>query len=130
MKSTRGLLALALTSALLVPATVTAQESEGTGVDCSAFVREVYREAFNVELPRNARAQYKTGQVVATQSQLRSGDLIFFDTLDRGQVTHVGVFIGDGEFAHASSSRGVTPARLKKKYYQRAYWGSRRLLKH
>jgi len=98
------------------------------GVDCSAFVREVYREAFNVELPRNARAQHRTGRAVAAQGQLEPGDLIFFDTLDRGRVTHVGVFLGEGKFAHASSSRGVTPAKLKKKYYQRAYWGSRRLL--
>lgn len=98
------------------------------GIDCSAFVREVFRESFNVELPRNSRAQHKTGKGLASQDELEPGDLIFFDTLDRGQVTHVGVYLGDGEFAHASSSRGVTPAPLKKKYYQRAYWGGRRLL--
>jgi cell wall-associated NlpC family hydrolase len=54
--------------------------------------------------------------------------MLFFDTLDRGQVTHVAVFLGEGKFAHASSSKGVTRAVLSEKYYQRAYWGSRRIL--
>lgn len=99
------------------------------GIDCSAFVREVFRESINVELPRNSRAQFGVGTKVE-QSGLSAGDLIFFDTMDRGQVTHVGVYLGDGEFAHASSSRGVVRDKLAGRYYQRAYWGSKRILKN
>lgn len=98
------------------------------GIDCSAFVRQVFREAIEIELPRNSRAQYGTGDKVASQRELVPGDMIFFDTLDRGTVTHVGVYLGNGEFAHASSSKGVTRATLSAKYYQRAFWGIRRIL--
>ncbi len=97
------------------------------GIDCSAFTRAVYEECASIELPRNAGAQYLLGAPVP-QSDLRPGDLVFFDTLDRGRVTHVAVYLGDGVMAHASSSSGVTKADLKKPYYQRAYIGSRRLL--
>jgi cell wall-associated NlpC family hydrolase len=96
------------------------------GVDCSGFVRAVYRDAFGVELPRNSRAQHRVGQSVRKRD-LAPGDLVFFDTLDRGRITHVGIYLGDGLFAHASSSRGVTRARLGKHYYQRAWVGARRL---
>jgi lipoprotein Spr len=97
-----------------------------SGIDCSAFVRAVYREAFAIELPRNSRAQYHVGEVVK-RAELAPGDLVFFDTLDRGRVTHVGIYLGGGVFAHASSSRGVTRAELSKRYYQRAWVGARRL---
>ena len=60
---------------------------------------------------------------------LKPGDMVFFDTLDRGHVTHVGVFLGDGMFAHASSSKGVTTAKLGESYYVRAYWGGKRILR-
>ncbi len=98
------------------------------GIDCSGFSRQVFREAFSVELPRNSRAQFATGQKVE-QREMKAGDLVFFDTMDRGTVTHVGVYLGNGLFAHASSSKGVTRAELSKKYHQRAFWGSRRILK-
>lgn len=98
------------------------------GVDCSAYMRAIFREGLDVELPRNSRAQHRLGRSVG-QKQLKPGDLIFFDTLDRGRVTHVGVYLGKGEFSHASSSKGVTRAKLKYRYYQRAYVGSRRVIK-
>ncbi|MBI5511483.1 MAG: C40 family peptidase [Deltaproteobacteria bacterium] len=98
------------------------------GIDCSGFTRQVFREAFSVELPRNSREQFATGAKVE-RPQLKAGDLVFFDTMDRGTVTHVGVYLGDGMFAHASSSKGVTRADLAAKYHQRAFWGSRRLLR-
>ncbi len=100
--------------------------SSRRGVDCSAFVRAVYREAFAVELPRSSRAQYRAGRAVA-RSALAPGDLVFFDTLDRGRVTHVGIYLGGGRFVHASSSRGVVRAELGKRYYQLAWVGARRL---
>lgn len=98
------------------------------GIDCSAFVREVFRESLRVELPRVAGPQHDMG-VPVEQAQLRPGDLVFFDTMDRGYITHVAVYVGDGKIAHASSSKGVTHAELKAAYYQHAYWGSRRYLR-
>jgi cell wall-associated NlpC family hydrolase len=97
------------------------------GIDCSGFARQVFRETFNIELPRNSRAQFSTG-VKVDQKDLDAGDLLFFDTMDRGTVTHVGVYLGSGVFAH-SASKGVSRTELAKKYHQRAFYGSRRLLK-
>jgi hypothetical protein len=98
------------------------------GIDCSAFVKSVFLETFGIDLPRNARVQATMG-VAVKQDDLLPGDLIFFDTLDRGAITHVGLYVGDGKLAHASSHFGVTRAQLEKQYYQRAYRGSRRIIK-
>ena len=99
-----------------------------SGVDCSAFVQQSYRQGVGIELPRNSESQSRTGTGVQKDS-LKAGDLLFFDTLERGRVTHVGLYLGDGTFVHASSSRGVTQDQLDKAYYQRAYRVSRRLLR-
>lgn len=89
------------------------------GIDCSAFTRRVYRSQ-NVELPRNSREQARVSASVA-YSSVRTGDLIFFDTSINGNISHVGVFLGGGTFAHASSSRGVTKSSLKEKYYVKRF---------
>jgi cell wall-associated NlpC family hydrolase len=97
------------------------------GIDCSAFSRAIYDETTAIDLPRNSRAQFSLGAGV-DKERLAPGDLVFFDTFDRGTVTHVGVFVGSGEFAHASSSRGVVIDALGSAYYERAWWGGKRLL--
>jgi cell wall-associated NlpC family hydrolase len=89
------------------------------GIDCSAFTRRVYRSQ-NVELPRNSREQARVGASVAYAS-VRTGDLIFFDTSINGGISHVGVYLGRGIFAHASSSKGVTRSSLKEKYYVKRF---------
>lgn len=89
------------------------------GMDCSAFTRRVYRSQ-GVELPRNSREQARVSASVA-YSSVRTGDLIFFDTSINGSISHVGVFLGSGAFAHASSSRGVTKSSLKEKYYVKRF---------
>jgi cell wall-associated NlpC family hydrolase len=89
------------------------------GIDCSAFTRRVYRSQ-NVELPRNSREQARVGASVAYAS-VRTGDLIFFDTSINGGISHVGVYLGRGTFAHASSSKGVTRSSLKEKYYVKRF---------
>jgi hypothetical protein len=99
----------------------------GTGTDCSGFTRSVYQEAFALDLPRVSRDQFRTGTSVSVD-KLLPGDLVFFDTLDVGRISHVGVYAGDGKFVHASSSKGVMYARLDEKYFKRAYRGARRLL--
>lgn len=77
------------------------------GIDCSAFSREVFRDTARIELPRVSVDQFRTGLPI-DKAQLRKGDLVFFDTLERGRITHVAVFDGEGLVAHATSSRGVT----------------------
>ncbi len=97
------------------------------GIDCSAFSRAIYDETTTIDLPRNSRAQFSLGEGI-DKTRLAPGDLVFFDTFDRGTVTHVGVYVGSGEFAHASSSRGVVIDNLGSAYYERAWWGGKRLL--
>jgi hypothetical protein len=97
------------------------------GTDCSGFTQSVFKEGFRFDLPRVSRDQYRTG-VSISRSKLRPGDLVFFDTRDRGRVNHVGIYMGKNQMIHASSSRGVVRANLKKRYYRHAYRGARRIL--
>ncbi len=99
--------------------------SDRSGVDCSGFVRAVYRQHFAVELPRTTSQQARKGKKVS-RDDLRPGDLVFFRISERTR--HVGAYVGDGEFLHASSSRGVTVSRLGSDYWRQRYWTSRRLL--
>lgn len=61
------------------------------------------------------------------KSELSAGDLVFFNTTGKG-VSHVGVYIGDGKFAHASSSKGVTVSKLSESYYVNRYVGAKRIM--
>jgi cell wall-associated NlpC family hydrolase len=70
------------------------------GIDCSAFVKKVY-EIFGVALPRTAQEQSCVGRPIG-KDELEEGDLVFFQT-QRARRTHVGIYIGNGEFVHASS---------------------------
>ncbi|RUR33479.1 glycoside hydrolase [Vreelandella andesensis] len=95
------------------------------GIDCSALVRNVFRDSFNLELPRTTYDQVNEGRPIDRQ-ELQAGDLVFFRP--PGQYNHVGIYVGDGRFLHASSSRGVMISRLDNSYWQRYYWQSRRAL--
>ncbi len=99
--------------------------TDRSGVDCSGFMRAVFRRRFDLELPRTTSQQARKGKKVSRED-LRPGDLVFFRISDRTR--HVGAYVGDGEFLHASSSRGVTVSRLGSDYWRRRYWTSRRLL--
>lgn len=94
-------------------------------IDCSAFTRRAYREALDIELPRTAVYQYQFG-VEIPENKLEFGDMIFFKTRNYAKITHVGIYLGDGLFAHASSKHGVTISKLEG-YYRRKYKGARRL---
>ena len=85
-----------------------------SGVDCSAFTQAVY-QAVNINIPRTASQQSAASEVV-NPPNLQFGDLIFFNTSGSG-ISHVGIYIGNGFFAHASSSRGVVKESLAKQYY-------------
>jgi LysM repeat protein len=88
------------------------------GIDCSAFVKKIY-EIFNIELPRTTREQFLVGKKVGKES-LEEGDLVFFRR--RGNLAHVGIYIGDNQFVHASSSnREVKIDHLDAPYYSQRF---------
>jgi cell wall-associated NlpC family hydrolase len=95
-----------------------------SGIDCSAFTRQIFRETFGMELPRNTALQVQEGVSVQRQD-IAPGDLVFFR---RGGTRHVGIYLGDNEFIHASASRGVTISNMDEDYYRRYYWTARRVL--
>ncbi len=93
------------------------------GVDCSGFVQAVFRRN-GIELPRTADAQFEVGRRIA-QEGLQPGDLVFFQTYAEG-ASHVGIYLGDGRFVHASASDGVRVDSLSDDYYSSRYLGARR----
>ena len=96
------------------------------GLDCSAFVNKVY-SFFNVDLPRTAREMYKIGRKV-TKGELEAGDLVFFRTY-ASYPSHVGIYIGDSEFIHASSAaKRVRIDNMNQSYYRKRYIGAKRIL--
>ena len=88
------------------------------GIDCSALVKKIY-EIFNIQLPRTTREQFKIGKRV-DMNQLEEGDLVFFR--QRGNRAHVGIYVGDNQFVHASSySREVKIDHLNTPYYSQRF---------
>jgi len=88
------------------------------GMDCSALVKKIY-EIFNIQLPRTAREQFTSGKRVE-KDQLEEGDLVFFRR--RGNSAHVGIYVGDNQFVHASSySREVRIDYLNAPYYSQRF---------
>ncbi|WP_230326708.1 MULTISPECIES: NlpC/P60 family protein [Serratia] len=94
------------------------------GIDCSAYMQRVFQDEFAVSLPRSTSEQMKLGSRVA-KSELNTGDLVFFKTSPRQR--HVGVYIGEGEFIHASTSMGVTVSSLDNQYWGERYELARRI---
>jgi len=96
------------------------------GLDCSGFVQKAF--AFlNLGLPRTAREQFREGTVVA-KADLSPGDLVFFRTYAK-YPSHVGIYLGDNRFVHASSrEKKVTVESLDTPYYVKRYIGAKRLL--
>jgi cell wall-associated NlpC family hydrolase len=94
-----------------------------SGVDCSGFVQAVFRRN-GIDLPRTADAQFVVGRRVSTNG-LQPGDLVFFETYAAG-ASHVGIYLGDGHFVHASSSNGVRVDSLSESYYSSRFIGARR----
>ncbi|MBE6102977.1 MAG: glycoside hydrolase [Selenomonas ruminantium] len=96
-----------------------------SGFDCSGYVRYVFAQA-GIYLPRMADEQYECGYPVSTD-ELVAGDLVFFSTYDYG-ASHVGIYLGDGSFINASSSRGVVIDSLYSSYWGSCYIGARRVM--
>ncbi len=100
--------------------------SPASGFDCSGLVAHVFREAYGMRLPHNARAQSELGARVSL-SELRAGDLLFYNTLNR-PYSHVGIYLGDGRFVHAPKTGAqVRVEQVSAAYWSRRFDGARRL---
>lgn len=98
-----------------------------SGIDCSALVRRIYSDSFKYVLPRTASEQMAKGQKIAKVS-LRPGDLVFFKPSRRRH--HVGIYVGEGYFMHASSSQGVMLSRLDNSFWAQHFTQARRPLEN
>lgn len=95
------------------------------GIDCSALMQEIFLGAANMKLPRTTEEQIHKGHRIA-RNRLKPGDLVFFNISPETQ--HVGVYVGNHEFIHASKLKGVTISNLNNHYWQVHYETSRRIL--
>ncbi len=94
------------------------------GIDCSKFSLAVYENVFNTTIGYNSRNQYQNVTPVR-KGDLEPGDLVFFKIRSKS-ITHVGVYLGEDKFAHASSSRGVMVSNLNEAYWKRYYYNGGR----
>jgi lipoprotein Spr len=95
------------------------------GFDCSGFTAYVFAK-FNIDLPHSSKSQDQEGFWVQ-KSDLRAGDLVFFNTDGKG-ISHVGIYLGDGEFIHSATDKGVMKSKLSESYYAKRYVSARRVL--
>lgn len=93
------------------------------GVDCSGFVHLAFKNKLHKNIPRTTELMSENGKTVKRKN-IRPGDIVFFKT--GWKVRHVGIYVGNGKFIHASSSRGVTESKLNNPYWTDAYWMIRR----
>lgn len=99
-----------------------------TGMDCSGFVSHVYGQIAGIQLPRSSQEISRHGTALEPVD-LQPGDLVFFNTLDRA-FSHVGVYVGENRFIHASSSQTgtVMMSDMNQPYWSKRFDGARRLL--
>jgi cell wall-associated NlpC family hydrolase len=95
------------------------------GIDCSGFVQTIYKDAFNINLPRTTKAQVRQGKYISFH-ELQPGDLVFFKPPDYPR--HVGILLSQSQFVHASKSKGVTISRIDSHYWGKYYWTARRII--
>jgi len=95
------------------------------GVDCSALVQSIYRDAFGLRVPRTVKYQVKIGYQVKRKN-IKEGDLLFFKT--GWSTRHSGIYLEKGNFINTSSKYGVTISNLNNPYWKSKYWQTRRVL--
>lgn len=94
-----------------------ARQDCGEGTDCSGMVMVVYQEVYDIKLNRNSAKILENNCRPIDFDDLREGDLVFFCTSGDGRVSHVGIYLKDNKFVHASTSRGVVVDDLRQNYY-------------
>lgn len=96
------------------------------GIDCSSFVQNVMYMALGVKLPRTSLEQSKKGSQVDVD-ELSLGDLLFFDTMNKGHTSHVGIYLDEGLFVHSGSRTGVAIASLNEEFYTETFLFAKRV---
>ena len=97
-------------------------------IDCSSFTQVILRDVYNVKIPRNSQQQFDASTKIEVEN-LKEGDLVFFNTGSASMIiTHVGVYVCNNKFVHASTSKGVTINDLSEKYFAKAYRGAGRFI--
>ncbi len=92
------------------------------GVDCSGFTSQIYKKVYKKKLERSTVGQMEKDSYLISKHNLQEGDLVFFSSKrSGGEVAHVGVYLKENKFIHASTSGGVVVSNLKEKYYL-TYW--------
>lgn len=97
------------------------------GFDCSGFVQFVFRR-HGFAIPRAADEQYRLGVRVKKRQELEPGDLVFFSTYEKG-ASHCGIYLGDDQFIHVSSRRGVRVDSLDDEYWKPRWYGGKHIVK-
>lgn len=97
------------------------------GIDCSAFVQQLYTNVFSTNLVRTAFEQFGMAHRLFSNDSLREGDLVFFRTVS-SRISHVGVYITNNRFVHSCTSKGVTVSSLDEKYWSKTYAGAGRIM--
>jgi lipoprotein Spr len=94
-------------------------------VDCSGLTGKIYQQRYNITLPRQSEAIFQQCTPIDT-TQLKPGDLVFFK-IEGNSISHVGVYIGNGHFVHASTQAGVVISDLSQPYYQEHFFKAGRI---
>ena len=95
------------------------------GVDCSGFVSAIYKTVFHIDLEGSSKDIFKDAKTIK-RSQLREGDLVFF-RIRKKKVSHVGIYLGQNKFAHASVHDGVIISDLDEDYYKKYFYKGGRM---
>jgi cell wall-associated NlpC family hydrolase len=101
--------------------------SSRSGIDASALTQIIYKKCLNVSLPRSILGQYKGSKIFKDTSNLMFGDLVYFDTNQKTNPGHVGIYLDSNIFVHVSSSRGVMVSSLRKSYWSSRFIGANRI---
>ena len=99
------------------------------GFDCSGLIGYVYRDSIGLQLPRSTREMIVMRAPSVSRAALQSGDLVFFATNGGGQVSHAGIYVGEGRFVHAPRTGGtVRLDSLSNSYWKRSYLSAKRVI--
>ena len=105
-----------------------AEHTCGEGTDCSGLVMEVFLEVYGVKVHRNSAKMLEENCRIIDLDDLREGDLVFFCTNGDDRVSHVGIYLKESKFVHASSSRGVAVDDLRQNYYATHFHAAGRVI--
>ncbi len=98
-----------------------------TGIDCSGFVALTFAELFDIQLPRSTRQQARIDAEIP-KVLIETGDLVFFKIPKQGDIYHVGIYLEEDNFLHASTTKGVMISNLQAQYWSDSYWKAVRVL--